>query len=44
VVPATKAERPLWVQKGDARRNALQWARRAETSRSPVVDPHQRSP
>jgi hypothetical protein len=35
--PADKAECRLLVQKEDDRRNQLQRARRAETSRSPVM-------
>ena len=33
IVPATKAERPVSVQLADSRRDARQWARRAESDR-----------
>ena len=36
IVPATKAERPVSVQLADSRRDARQWARRADSDRSPT--------
>jgi hypothetical protein len=37
-VPAAKPKGPLWVQRGDLRRNACQRAPRAESGRSPDED------
>jgi hypothetical protein len=34
-VPTTKPKGPLWVQKADSRRDAREWAQRADSGRSP---------